>query len=81
MSWPRADIADSLEYGDNTAKSALAEYKGDVIFFVGEFWDGATYNLSKWWRSHEDQWNLECQMNIPVWPGWHDTFVCLSRKE
>lgn len=80
MCWPRIDTTESEEHGDDLATSALAAFSGDVIFYVGEFWDGATFNLSKWWYAHEQEWDLECEMKIPVWPGFHDSFVCLSRK-
>lgn len=85
LCWPRRAIShagesDDMSGRDGLAENALVNYKGNIIFYVGEWNDGATFDMSRWLWENKDEWQVDVQMEMPVWPGLHDAFFCLTRK-
>ena len=62
------------------AVQALEAYSGATIYYIGETHEGATFDIANWLREHEQEWQSDVEMDLPTWPGVHDTFMRLSRR-
>lgn len=61
---------------NNTVESALLNYKGNTVIYVGEPNGGCT----GWADKLDTDWELSQRYTIPQWDGIHDVLVVYKRK-
>lgn len=59
--------------------SAVRNFKGDKIVFVGEHEGGAT-GSPQFWREINKNWTVAGHVEIPKWAGMHDSVMLFRRK-